>query len=155
MQSFLIREATPSDADSISTLLRELGYTLSPHDVVLRLDRYNEDFSRVWVATKDSEIVGFISFHSIPLFHQSGSLGRITAMEVSSAHRRCGIGSSLLHHAEVHAMNLNCIRIEVTSGDHREFDAHKFYESQGYYSDCRRFLKSLEKDTEQGAAANP
>jgi hypothetical protein len=74
MQSFLIREASPSDADAISALLLELGYNLSAHEVLLRLDRYNEDFSRVWVAIKDSEIVGFLSFHSIPLFHQIGSL---------------------------------------------------------------------------------
>jgi hypothetical protein len=34
-----------------------------------------------------------------------------------------------------------CIRVEVTSGDHRP-DAHAFYERMGYKSDCRRFIKT-------------
>jgi len=143
MPDILIREAAPADAGAVSELIAQLGYSLKPADVISRLERCNKDSGRVFVATWDSKIVGFISFHEIPLFHQGGSLGRITAMAVSVEHHRKGIGRLLLQSAESHALSVGCIRMEVTSGDHREADAHSFYESQGYASDCRRFLKII------------
>ena len=56
---------------------------------------------------------------------------------------------------ERYAARIGCSRIEVTSGDHREQDAHIFYQILGYKADCRRFIKSITVNTEQGAAANP
>jgi hypothetical protein len=45
--------------------------------------------------------------------------------------------------AEEAAAACGCLRMEVTSGDHREQDAHLFYQAQGYRADCRRFIKDL------------
>jgi GNAT superfamily N-acetyltransferase len=146
MPSISIRYALPSDAESVSDLLAQLGYALSPIDVIRRMERCNEDFSKVFVGVLDLRVVGFLSFHSIPLIHENASLGRITAMAVHSDYHRKGIGRLLLQAVENHAISLNCSRIEVTSGDHREHDAHIFYASQGYHSDCRRFLKRFKRD---------
>lgn len=96
----------------VSALIGELGYTLSSHDVSDRLSAYENPSSKVWIALLDYRIVGFLSFHIIPLFHTRGYLGRITAMAVSSSHRRFGIGSSLLAAAETSGWETGCVRIE-------------------------------------------
>ena len=139
------REACPEDAESIARLIDVLGYELNSIHVAHRLEAYREDFSRVFVALNDAGLVGFLSFHAIPLFHEAAMLGRITAMAIDPNHQREGIGSSLVKAAEDFAISVGCSRMEVTSGDRREQDAHLFYAAKGYSSDCRRFLKYLTK----------
>lgn len=147
------REAQRGDAESIARLIAVLGYDLESSQISGRLEAYGNETSRVFVTLVEATVVGFLSFHAIPLFHQPAMLGRITAMAIDPQHFRQGIGSSLLKAAENFAINVGCSRIEVTSGDHRESDAHLFYASQGYSSDCRRFQKHL-KNTEQDAPSN-
>jgi hypothetical protein len=43
--------------------------------------------------------------------------------------------------AEDFAWDNGCVRIEITSGEHRA-GAHAFYEAIGYKQDSRRFIKS-------------
>jgi len=88
--------------------------------------------------------MGFLSIHAIPLFHEAGRLGRITAMAIDPRRQRMGIGAALMGAAEGFAWSVGCSRVEVTSGDGREKDAHLFYQGQGFRSDCRRFLKRFE-----------
>jgi len=138
-----IREACSDDAEAIARLVRILGYELGPACVTERMAVYQSEFSRVFIAANPIDLIGFLSFHAIPLFHEVGMLGRITAMAVAPHHQREGVGSSLVHAAENFAVTVGCARMEVTSGDKREQDAHRFYIAQGYHSDCRRFLKHL------------
>jgi len=143
-----IREACSEDAEAIAQLIEVLGYELDSNRTSDRLEAYRNDFSRVFVATNVTGLVGFLSFHAIPLFHETAMLGRITAMVIDPRHQREGIGSSLVRAAESFAISVGCARMEVTSGDRREQDAHLFYIAHGYGSDCRRFLKHL-TNTEQ------
>lgn len=143
-----IRKACPEDAETIARLIDVLGYGLNSIYVTDRLEAYHDNFSRVFVAFNDTGLVGFLSFHAIPLFHEAAMLGRITAMAIDPIHQREGIGSSLVKAAEDFAISVGCSRMEVTSGDRREHDAHLFYAAQEYRSDCRRFLKHL-TNTEQ------
>ncbi len=46
----------------------ELGYDLSPADVEARIEIYLRSSDSVLVADDCGEIVGFVSFHLIPLF---------------------------------------------------------------------------------------
>jgi GNAT superfamily N-acetyltransferase len=141
-----IRQAHAGDAAGIAHLIAVLGYGLAAQDVPARLEVYADDASKVFVAVHASGvIVGFLSFHAIPLFHEAGALGRITAMAIDPEHQRRGVGTALVRAAEEFARACGCVRIEVTSGDRREKDAHVFYASLGYASDCRRFLKRLEE----------
>ncbi|RBP46408.1 ribosomal protein S18 acetylase RimI-like enzyme [Roseimicrobium gellanilyticum] len=141
-----IRQAKSEDAAGIAHLIKVLGYGLKADDVPARLEDYANDASRVFVAVHESgALVGFLSFHAIPLFHEPGALGRITAMAIDPEHERQGIGTALVGAAEEFARVCDCLRVEVTSGDRREKDAHVFYAKLGYASDCRRFLKRLEK----------
>jgi len=137
-----IRQAAPSDAPQIAILLGELGYPASEEFVLCRLSHLAQSTEdMVFIAEFRGEIVGFLAFHIIPLFHVEGGLGRIIALSVSSRSQRQGIGSKLIAAAEQFAWERGCVRIEVTSGDHRA-DAHAFYEAVGYRMDIRRFLKS-------------
>lgn len=139
-----IREAQAGDAESIAQLIEVLGYGLDASQVSERIEAYGNESSRVFVALDKATVVGFLSFHAIPLFHQQAMLGRITAMAIDPQHFRQGIGRSMVQAAEDFAIRVGCSRIEALSGDHREGDAHLFYASQGYRSDCRRFQKHLE-----------
>lgn len=141
--NYPVREACPEDAEAIAGLIAFLGYKLEASCIGDRLHAYRYKFSRVFVASEGVSVVGFLSFHAIPMFHEIAMLGRITAMAVDPRHQRQGIGACLLRAAEAFAIQNGCTRMEVTSGDRREQDAHLFYAAQGYHSDCRRFLKHL------------
>jgi len=143
MHPITIREATVEDAEGIAPLISELGYTITIEDLKSQIQKYLLDGDSVLVAIDVEEIIGFLSLHFIPFMHAVGGLCRITAMSISSSHRRKGIGRSLLNEAESVASNLGGKRLEVTSGDHREEDAHIFYQSCGFRLSDRRFLKDL------------
>lgn len=138
-----IREARGGDEEALARLLVVLGYPADAAMVQGSLKAYTGKHSRVWVAVCEGGVVGFLSFHVIPLFHEPGSLGRITAMVIDPAFQRQGVGRALVAVAEAFAAECGCERMEVTSGDRREKDAHVFYRTLGYESDCRRFLKRL------------
>ena len=147
MSEPIIRIAQPEDGESILKLMQELGYQINFDDLLANLETYKGSSEVVLVAETNVGVVGFLSFHAIPLFHQRGKLGRITAMCVSSSSRRQGIGKLLLSHLDVVAVELGCQRIEVLSGDHRVEEAHQFYQSCDYKVDIRRFQKILTSST--------
>lgn len=140
---FVIRKATPEDAPAVTELIIVLGYKLDQPQVAEQLALHTTPSTQAWVALHEGKVVGFLSFHAIPMFHESGNLGRITAMAIHPAYQRRGVGRGLVTTAEDYARSYRCKRMEVTSGDHREQDAHLFYQAQGYNVDCRRFLKRL------------
>ena len=139
-----IRQAQRGDEEALARLLGVLGYPMDAAAVPDSLMAYEGPCSRVWVAACEEDVAGFLSFHAIPLFHEPGRLGRITAMAIDPAFQRRGVGRALVAAAEAFAVDCGCVRMEVTSGDRREKDAHVFYRALGYESDCRRFLKRLE-----------
>ena len=139
-----IRQANSDDASEISNLMKQLGYSASPELIQqnLRSIETNDD-DLVLVANSDSGISGVISCHVIPLFHQVGNMGRITSLVINKKDRGHGVGRRLVEAAEAFFANRQCVRYEVTSGDHRS-DAHLFYLSCGYQEDERRFIKRVE-----------
>lgn len=138
-----IRQAQRGDEEALARLLGVLGYPMAAASVSASLEAYGGPCSRVWVAVCEELVAGFLSFHAIPLFHEPGMLGRITAMAIDPAFQRRGVGRALVAAAEAFAVECACLRMEVTSGDRRAADAHVFYQMLGYQSDCRRFLKRL------------
>ena len=137
----VIRCAQCSDASSVAELLTALGYPSSVAQVERRLaEHLTSAHSAVFVAESDRRAVGCLSFHCIPMFHEDGFLGRITSLVVAPEYRAHGIGRRLVVAAEDFARTHGCLRVEVTSGDHR-LAAHAFYEHLGYRCDCRRFIK--------------
>jgi GNAT superfamily N-acetyltransferase len=137
-----IRPAQQSDGKQILQLLLELGYETTEESLSLQLETYiRSSSSSLLVADKgNGYLAGLISGHLIPLIHQFGNVGRITAFVVGANSQSAGIGSALIESLEIWFKENNCLRIEVTSGDHRKI-AHEFYKSKGYVTDERRFIK--------------
>ncbi|EAQ98747.1 GNAT family N-acetyltransferase [Congregibacter litoralis] len=138
----LIRTATLEDANHICNLMAQLGYATSAGLISEKLETFEtEALDQVFVAESGGAVCGVVSCHLTSLFHQDGSLGRITSFVVDEEHRNTGIGRSLIEAAEEFFQRAGCIRSEVTSGEHRG-DAHAFYKSLGYVEDERRFIKA-------------
>ena len=121
--------------------MAELGYPTTPEALTKRIAamaQYPGDGTLV--AEVEGRIVGLVAFHSFPMLHRPGRLGRITALVVSAAVRGRGVGSQLLSAAESHLCANGCARLEVTSGEQRS-DAHRFYVARGYHEQRVRFVK--------------
>ncbi len=141
-RTITVREALLSDGQELVSLISELSYSVTEQFVRDRLTELSSSVADiVFIADCGGEIVGFLSFHLLPLLHVDGNLGRITALAVSYRFRRRGIGHKLITAAEEFAWSRRCVRVEITSGDHRA-EAHVFYEAVGYRQETRRFLKS-------------
>lgn len=142
-----IRQARSQDAAPITALLAELGYPLTPLQVrekLLAMADVALDTVLVAGTTEpvngESILLGCISLHALPMFHQPGRLGRITALVVTEQARGRGVGSALLDAAHAWFESHGCDRAEVTSGDQRHA-AHRFYESHGYARESQRFVR--------------
>src|SRR5438132_8447723 len=86
-----IRFAGELDADAISLLLGDLGYSIEAARILEKLAALRHSpADRVWVAEAPSGVLGdagealagLLSFHAIPLLHTPGNLGRITSLVV-------------------------------------------------------------------------
>jgi len=109
----IVRLAGPSDAQSITALLLELGCTVEGSQVRDRLSRLEGSASdRVLLAEIDDRVVGLLGMHIAPLLHRD-SFGRITALIVTQEHRGRGIGSRLLSAGEEWALSQGCTQIEL------------------------------------------
>jgi GNAT superfamily N-acetyltransferase len=144
MQDSIIRLIEEHDNAEVAELMAELGYAVSPELITQNIqDISQSDIDCAYVAEFEGQILGVISVHVLPLFHAAGKLGRITALVVSSSCQRAGVGSKLVEAAETFSRDKGCVKIEVTSGNHRE-GAHNFYRKTGYeQSSHGRFIKNL------------
>ncbi|MES3676606.1 GNAT family N-acetyltransferase [Halomonas elongata] len=137
-----VRMASKNDLVQVCELIRELGYEAAESDLAMQLDTYVDMQTSALMVTETpaGDLSGLISGHLIPLMHQPGNVGRITAFVVREDHRSTGIGTVLLEALESWFRDRGCFRFEVTSGDHRA-RAHKFYDSKGYISGGYRYIK--------------
>lgn len=136
-----VRTFESADARSIAVLIRQLGYAADETFITSRLALLASSANdRIYVAECRARIVGLLSFHVFPLFHEPACLGRITALVVKEDSRGRGVGRALIEAAETFAWKVGCSRVEVTSGDSRS-GAHAFYETVGYHRSHQRFLK--------------
>jgi ribosomal protein S18 acetylase RimI-like enzyme len=138
-----VRRARAEDADDITAVLSELGYSASPEDVARRLAGLDADErSAALVAVTGPKVVGMLTLHMVPVLHEPGDWCRLTALVVAPAARRRGVATALVSAAEAIAREAGCVRIEVTSALHRD-GAHGFYRGRGYGQVSEHFLKPL------------
>ena len=137
-----IRPACEADSADIASLLEELGYQASPAQVRDRLKTAEPLSTLHLVAESGGSIVACLSACLVPYFPDGSTLCRITAMVVSSAYRRTGIGGALVEAASKYARQQGCSGLEVTSAE-RRIDAHRFYEGNGFFRTSSRFHRPL------------
>jgi GNAT superfamily N-acetyltransferase len=142
-----IRAATADDAEGIARLLEEFGHPVGPADVPVRLVAVNAEGGAVLLAMGESAgAVGLVSVACHRTVHAAGPVAYITALVVAVSARRDGVGRSLVSAAERWARSRGCVRLSVTSAEHRA-DAHAFYPRCGLPYTGRRYSKSLDGTT--------
>lgn len=140
-----IRTATNADAPAIADLMGQLGYATGADTISYRLDVLSRtNGEAVFLAVEGDKVIGCLSAHTHELLHMHGRWGRITALVVDADARGLGVGRALIDTAIGYFRDRGCIRVEVTSGDHRP-DAHAFYRSVGFVEGARHFVKTLEQ----------
>jgi len=138
-----LRDAKETDAPSVADLLTELGYPTDTDGAAGRLrSAFADPNVYVLVSEADGRVVGFLSAQVAAYFPTGSNLLRVTALAVSAAARRRGLGSGLLARAAEIAAARDCSGIEITTSESRH-DAHAFYERLGFSRSSLRFFRSV------------
>lgn len=141
-----IRHASEEDLTGIHALLRDWGYTASPHETRERLNTLlASPIHEVFVATDAETIVGWVvAEQRISL--GSGRFAEITALVVSSQHRRAGIGKQLVAQVEEWSKSQRLPQLVVRSNLTR-VESHEFYPALGFAGTktTRVYAKSLKE----------
>lgn len=127
-----IRSARLSDADAVSALTAQLGYTADPTQVGARLGRILARSDHLFlVADADGRaIVGWIHATRVE-YIEADPFVVIGGLVVDRMHRSQGIGRMLLEHVERWAAENGCSIVRLWSSAART-GAHRFYEAVGY-----------------------
>jgi GNAT superfamily N-acetyltransferase len=140
-----IRIASASDAEAIAQLTAQLGYDVTAESVADRLSRILlRDDQQFLVANVDGRPVAWLHA-AIWEFVEAEAFAVIGGLVVHGDHRRKGIGSRLMSHAEDWARSRGCSVVRLWSSSTR-IAAHQFYERLGYRNIKTQysFLKSLD-----------
>ncbi len=141
--SVRLRAATASDAPAIVALLTELGYSVERAAIPQRLSAIESEGGMVVVVVDaGGAALGLMSMARHSVLHASGSVAYITALVTASAARRRGVGQRLVAAAKAWAKEHGCVRLTVTSAEHRS-DAHAFYPACGMPYTGRRFATTI------------
>ncbi|MFL5779347.1 MAG: GNAT family N-acetyltransferase [Chloroflexota bacterium] len=135
-----IRPATASDAERIAALFTDEGFPAGPSDIRGRLERFASSHSRVLVAERDDEVLGFIALHALPRFEHDDRILRVLALVVDAGVRERGVGHTLMVEAEQIGRQLGAAFLEVTAGHHRP-EAQRLFESLGYDATVTTYLR--------------
>ena len=138
-----IRACTPEDSAAVSTLLGELGYTVSIRQAteqVTELGKTGAD--PIFLALADGKILGLLALHLSRMLQYPSPIVRVTALVVDRRARRRGVGKLLMQHAEQVGSAAGCEFVELTSAMDRA-EAHAFYRNIGYEPNSLRFRKPL------------
>ena len=138
-----IRSATGEDAEVIAGLLAELGYPTSAAALPERLRAVEAEGGAVFLAVNsDGVALGLASVAAHSTIHADTPVAYITALVTGAGARGQGIGRAMVAAAEQWAREKGCLRLSVTSAEHRA-DAHAFYPRCGMPYSGRRFTKTL------------
>ena len=138
-----IRPGMSDDAVAVSTLLGELGYTVSIEQAteqIAELSRTGSD--PIFLAVGNGQVLGFLASHLCRMLQYPSPIMRVTALVVDRRARRRGVGKLLMEHAEQMGSAAGCEFVELTSAMDRA-EAHAFYRGIGYEPNSLRFRKPL------------
>lgn len=140
-----VRPAEDRDAEAISRLFDVLCHPLDPADVRGRIGAFARASDHCYLVGEIAgEVVALVTAHTAESPHHPGRYGVISAMAISDAHQRKGLGRQLLAAIEDWFREQGCLYVRVTSAGHRTDTAHRFYPSVGYTQTGVRFDKPLD-----------
>lgn len=90
-----IRDARPTDAQALATLIGELGYPTSAETVSRRLEGLRSSGAdRVIVAELAGEVIGLANLHTSLTVEYDEPVAKLNGIVVDERHRRRGIGEA-------------------------------------------------------------
>jgi ribosomal protein S18 acetylase RimI-like enzyme len=126
-----LRRLLATDADAISALLPDLGYSSTADQVLQRLAALREwPDQEAFVAELDGLIVGLCQVQGVRLLASEG-YAEIQALVVATTCQGQGFGKKLVAHACEWAFARGYERVRLRSNVTRE-GAHAFYEHLGF-----------------------
>jgi len=134
-----LRAAQPEDAPRISVLLDQLGWAVTPDQVVTELSL--SPTTEVVVAETADEVVGLIAVTTRRQFQRAGNLITIDTLVVDERHRSRGIGEQLVGVALEAAARCDAQAVEAVS-HLRRVDARRFYERLGFEVTSNYFVRA-------------
>jgi PhnO protein len=146
---FELRPATLADTDTVYALICELKQSAFDRHA------FNAGFAanlaernlHYHLALLDGEVVGMIGLHMQFHLHHVNWVGEIQELVVMPQARGFGVGSKLLGWAEEYARLAGAELTELSTSTKR-YDAHRFYEREGYQQTHFRFTKPMESLSE-------
>lgn len=138
-----VRDARIGDAADVATLLDTLGYPCSRDEAADRITMVLADpRQRLLLAEIGGHACGLVGMDLRYSLARGAEQARITALVVSPACERQGVGRRLLKEVEAIARHAGAARIEVTTAASRD-SAHSFYRGCGYADASLHFAKLL------------
>ena len=145
---YITRPVTDNDAEVVARLLTHLGHPTEAGVVSSRLRAVLSEGGAAFLQVDESgRALGFFSVARHFVLHAAGPVGLITSLVVAEDARRLGVGRAMVAAAQEWARDAGCVRLNVTSGEHRP-DAHSFYPACGMAYSGRRFSVSLPLPTD-------
>lgn len=142
-----IRDVVPADAPAVAALLSELGHPTAGPAIPERLETVEREGGAALLAVSEAgAALGLITLAAPAVLHARGPVGLITALVVTDAARGRGVGRRLVDAGKRWAAARGCVRLTVTSGEHRAA-AHVFYPACGLAYTGRRFTTVIEAAT--------
>ena len=138
-----IRAAAIGDASDVALLLEALGYPCTRDEAAERIAVVLGDpRQHLLLAELEGHASGLVALDVRYSLTRGADQARITALVVTPACARQGIGRRLLREVEGIARRAGAARIEVTSNARRR-EAHAFYQGCGYANGSLHFFKLL------------
>jgi GNAT superfamily N-acetyltransferase len=139
----VLRAATASDAAVVADLLSELGHETTAREVAERLPAVLAEGGAVMLAcVNEGSPVAVMCLARITVLHAGGAVAYITALVTTKQWQGHGIGQKLVSAAFRWAEGHGCVRLSVTSAEHRA-GAHAFYPRCGLPYTGRRFAAPI------------
>ncbi len=146
-----IRRAQIADAAEIARLAGELGYPMSPEEMIRRLAvLLPNERHYVAVAASGAGLLGWMHVeHRSSL--EGGDRAELMGLVVDSTARRRGLGRELVDVAESWTLALGLPSLTVRSNAARDL-SHPFYESLGYVRSKTQHVynKAVTKEARHG-----
>jgi ribosomal protein S18 acetylase RimI-like enzyme len=146
------RRARPDDLDALLALYDELaddpGESTGADDPRARaaMQAILMDRSRhLTVVTVDGRVAGTADLLVVQnLTHRAQPWAIIENVVVATAHRRTGVGKTLMSHLVEVAREAGCYKVQLLSGKHRA-EAHRLYRSVGFEAVAEGFKLYLDR----------
>lgn len=142
IKDIIIRKATRNDVHGLNKLINQLGHSLSfdEMDAILMKYLYTPNHN-VFVVELSGNVVGCAGLIICHYLTRTTNFAQLVSFVIDEQFRNQQIGSILLSYLENYSQEHGCVKIQLTSGLHRQVSgAHRFYLNNGYKVDTTKFF---------------